>query len=170
MVKNTKKHSAGFTLIELLVVISIIALLSSVVLTSLSTTRNKAQANKLTQEVVQLRNALELYKSDNGAYPQVGGSYFYGYAGYPPYLGDYSSIGNYLKLPSMLIGQAGIFTYLPPSSNHFYGTGYLNHTCGGVQPPQGSYMLMFTAPSEPINLGHTGWDGYTDSSYCILAP
>lgn len=63
---NTKK---GFTLIELLVVVSIIALLSSVVLASLSAARSKARDAKRISDIRQIRNALELYRNDYGSYP-----------------------------------------------------------------------------------------------------
>jgi len=60
----------GFTLIELLVVISIIALLSSVVLSALQTARAKARDTKRVQDIQQLIRAVSLYASDNrGSYP-----------------------------------------------------------------------------------------------------
>ncbi len=62
------KFNRGFTLIELLVVISIIALLSSVVLSSLSSARVKAKNSATKAGVVQWRTALNLYYSDNGGY------------------------------------------------------------------------------------------------------
>ena len=64
------KPISGFTLIELLVVIAIISLLSSIVLASLSQARAKARDSKRVQDLIQLRNALELYALDNnGLYP-----------------------------------------------------------------------------------------------------
>jgi prepilin-type N-terminal cleavage/methylation domain-containing protein len=53
-------RTAGFTLIELMVVISIIGLLSSILAGSLSTTRLKARDAKIKQQVLQLRNLIEL--------------------------------------------------------------------------------------------------------------
>lgn len=59
----------GFTLIELLVVIAIIGVLSSVVLASLNTARQKGRDARRISDVNQLRLALELYYDANGAYP-----------------------------------------------------------------------------------------------------
>jgi type II secretion system protein G len=59
----------GFTLIELLVVIAIIGLLSSIVLASLSSGRAKARDARRMQDLHQIRNALEMYRSDYNEYP-----------------------------------------------------------------------------------------------------
>ncbi len=66
------KPSKGFTLIELLVVISIIALLSSVVLSSLNTARVRARDAKRALSVRQLKTAIESYYSFTGIYPTIG--------------------------------------------------------------------------------------------------
>ena len=58
----------GFTLIELLVVISIISLLSSVVLSSVNSARNKAKDATVKQEVAQFVNSLNLNYNDYGSY------------------------------------------------------------------------------------------------------
>ncbi len=59
----------GFTLIELLVVISIIGLLSSVVLASLNTSRQKARDSKRISQIKEIQKALELYFAKYDSYP-----------------------------------------------------------------------------------------------------
>jgi prepilin-type N-terminal cleavage/methylation domain-containing protein len=81
--KNHKIKNKGFTLIELMVVIGIIALVSSVVLSSL--TQAKAQADN-TKQIADYRvvlNALLQFKQDNGYYP------------YTNITDTYTCIGNY---------------------------------------------------------------------------
>jgi type II secretion system protein G len=59
----------GFTLIELLVVIAIIGILSSVVLASLNSARQKSRDSRRVADVKQLQNALELFYDANSSYP-----------------------------------------------------------------------------------------------------
>lgn len=63
------KKNRAFTLVELLVVVAIISLLSSIVIGGVSQARAKARDKVLLQTALQLRNALELYRTDNGNYP-----------------------------------------------------------------------------------------------------
>jgi prepilin-type N-terminal cleavage/methylation domain-containing protein len=65
--KNTK----GFTLIELLVVISIIGLLTSVILVSLNTAREKARNARSISQLQQYQKAFEIYRSTYGEYPRT---------------------------------------------------------------------------------------------------
>lgn len=58
----------GFTLIELLVVISIIGILSSIVVTSLSEARIKAQYAQAQSDVRNIANAMVLSGGDGGTY------------------------------------------------------------------------------------------------------
>ena len=66
----------GFTLIELLVVIAIIGILSSVVLSSLSTARAKANDSKRLADMQQIQKSLELYYDANNAYPSTSNNWW----------------------------------------------------------------------------------------------
>jgi prepilin-type N-terminal cleavage/methylation domain-containing protein len=59
---------AGFTLIELLVVIAIIGVLSSIVLASLNSARDKGNNAKIKAQLSGLRAAVEIYYDTNQGY------------------------------------------------------------------------------------------------------
>lgn len=65
-----KEFNKGFTLIELLVVIAIIGLLSSVVLSSLNSAREKARDSRRKQDLRQIEIALEMNYDKYGSYTQ----------------------------------------------------------------------------------------------------
>ena len=68
MFKINRKNK-GFTLIELMVVISIMALLSSVILSSVTKARDKAQNSATVQGINQYLSVLDRYFLDKGYYP-----------------------------------------------------------------------------------------------------
>lgn len=72
MFKSIKNSKKGFTLIELLVVIAIIGILSSVVLASLSTARQKSRDAKRISDIGQVQLALELFFDANQSYATTG--------------------------------------------------------------------------------------------------
>ena len=69
-----KKENQGFTLIELLVVIGIIAVLSTVGMTNLSSARMKGRDAKRLSEIKELQKALDMYSDACGGYPLLGNS------------------------------------------------------------------------------------------------
>ncbi|MEI8061821.1 MAG: type II secretion system protein [bacterium] len=70
------KSNGGFTLIELLVVLSIIGVLAAIIMASLNTARANSRDMVRKQELVQLRNALEVYRTTHNSYPSTGGVWY----------------------------------------------------------------------------------------------
>jgi type II secretory pathway pseudopilin PulG len=63
-------------MIELVIVIALIALLSAVVLATLSSARAKARDSQRLSDLRQLQTALEGYRTDRGAYPSTSDSWW----------------------------------------------------------------------------------------------
>ncbi|MCC7004703.1 type II secretion system protein, partial [Candidatus Nomurabacteria bacterium] len=61
-------NKKGFTLIELLVAIAVIAILTTIILGSLGSTRSKAADNTVKSELKQLSNQAHLYSVSNTDY------------------------------------------------------------------------------------------------------
>jgi prepilin-type N-terminal cleavage/methylation domain-containing protein len=66
---NSKNNQQGFTVVELLVTISIISLLSTIVLSGLTISKQKAKAVQIVRSLKEFQSALEFYYIQNGDYP-----------------------------------------------------------------------------------------------------
>jgi len=67
-----KKHFGGkraFSLVELLIVIIIIAVLAAIAIPKFSNSSQRSKESALRAELSLLRNAVELFKTDTGAFP-----------------------------------------------------------------------------------------------------
>lgn len=64
------KFKYGFTLIELIIAIAVIGVVFSVAVTSYTATQKNSRNNRRRADLELIRQALEAYKSENGAYPQ----------------------------------------------------------------------------------------------------
>ncbi len=64
------KRRQGFTVIELLVVIALVAMLSIAGRAAYTNTRRSSRDARRKTDLEQIRTGLELYRSDNGTYPQ----------------------------------------------------------------------------------------------------
>src|SRR3989344_4750312 len=74
--KNIRRiimKNIGFTLVELLIVITIISTLSGIGFAVFGNATRNARDAKRKADLEQIRTALEMYKADNGRYPQAGG-------------------------------------------------------------------------------------------------
>ncbi len=146
------KAKRGFTLIELLVVISIIALLSSVVLSSLNKVQAKARDAQRIQDLQQIQKALILYYDDYGHYPTLGN---------PTINIIYSStwgiLSNFLKNYISIVpkdpvkGADGV----PPFASAGPVSGYIYYT----NPDGSKYQLMGRLEtSNPVSCSNNNYE------------
>lgn len=66
--KHTGRHKA-FTLVELLIVIIIIAVLAAIAIPKFANSSQRSKESALRAELSLLRNGVELFKTDTGAFP-----------------------------------------------------------------------------------------------------
>lgn len=66
---EARRLRTGFTLIELMVVIALIGILSSVILASFSSVRERNRDGKRMSDVREIQKALSLYQIDNSRFP-----------------------------------------------------------------------------------------------------
>ncbi|MCX6715960.1 MAG: type II secretion system protein [Candidatus Taylorbacteria bacterium] len=117
-----KKYTRGFTLIELLVVIAIIGILSSIVLVSLNSARNKGKDARIVSSVQQLRTQLEA--DYNGADYRAG-----------------------FSAANTIIQTAGS-NYLTLTADATTNGGTINAVTTGTYPTITAYALYGSLPSQ----------------------
>jgi prepilin-type N-terminal cleavage/methylation domain-containing protein len=92
------KLKTGFTLIELLVVIAIIAILAAIIFPVYARVKDSAYRGSDMSNLNSIRTALQLYRTDQGAYPPALLGYATGYANFTPQVTDI--------VPATLVAQA----------------------------------------------------------------
>jgi prepilin-type N-terminal cleavage/methylation domain-containing protein len=164
--------SKGFTLIELLVVIAIIGLLSSVVLASLSSARDKASISKVVQGVTEFKKAMELYKLDHGQYPLTGGYYYYSSPGSLD-ASLVSELSPYLSQGGFLVG--GIINYLnyiPAGSQALLPSPHENIKCGDANYLDPNAYVSYMSSNLVLPLKtfyYAGSDQTSNNIWCFTA-
>jgi general secretion pathway protein G len=68
-VSYSKKRRSGFTLVELVVVVLVLGVIASVAAPKMFDTANDARENATIQSLAVIRDAIELHRAQNGAYP-----------------------------------------------------------------------------------------------------
>ncbi len=69
MINKLTKSNMGFTMIELLAVVTIMAILFTVGIVSYTNASRNARNSRRQTDLANVRQALVLYRSDNGCYP-----------------------------------------------------------------------------------------------------
>lgn len=66
---NKSKSRSGFTLVELVVVVLIMGIIAAVALPKMTSSTTVAKTNSAKHSLATIRDAIELFKGEQGAYP-----------------------------------------------------------------------------------------------------
>lgn len=69
MNKAWARKQTGFTIVELLIVIVIIGILAAITIVAYNGIQSRGNDSRRDSDIKQIKNALEMYKIDNDAYP-----------------------------------------------------------------------------------------------------
>lgn len=129
MVKQTGRRS-GFTLIEILVVMTIVATLLSLVAPRYFETMERSKEATLRHDLSVMRDAIDKYYSDKGAYPDTLEDLIY---------------GQYLRaIPDDPITEsAGTWIVTPPSDPNARGSVYNIHSGAEGVASDGSMFVQW---------------------------
>lgn len=137
----------GFTLIELMVTISLIAVLTAIAIVYYGNTQKKARDNKRKSDLEQVRAALEMYRSQNGTYPN----------------NDDGNGSNWATMTSTL--QSNEYLNQPPQDPRSGTYNYYYYSDSGAD-----YTLCAYLEGEDPNQCGTNSCGGKDCNYAVTNP
>ncbi|MEI8249241.1 MAG: type II secretion system protein [Candidatus Taylorbacteria bacterium] len=137
MKKNLHNKVAGFTLIELLVVIAIIGILSSVVLVSLNSARNKGKDTHIISAVSQARTVMESLSN--------GSDYSGALTGFTATAGTYTG-GLQLLLTADAAAGGKLAQVITDATSTNGGTFHVVYVTNGTVPTK--YVIYGGLPSQ----------------------
>ncbi len=162
---------SGFTLIELMLVISIISLLSSIVLTSLSTARNKAKDSVVIQQLLEFQKLLELEWNTNKTYAalQPNVAWITTSGGCDTYYGGSAYVTEARNVCKKIVanlgtGTAGFYTGVNAAGGLLPTTKYYSVMAGlNTQTSGGSNVYACVGSSgKTLYVTNTAWTAWTD--------
>lgn len=139
IMKNRYDRKAGFTLIEVLVVAVIIGILVAIGVVAYISAQRNARDAKRKSDLEAVKQALEMYRADNGSYPISGWA---GFAGISIGLASYIS-------PMPADPKTGTFDYQYRGtiseyclSAHVENTGNISDSCGVTGSANDGFYLI----------------------------
>lgn len=121
-IATSDHHRLGFTMIELLVVSTIIIVITAIGLVSYTQVNRNARNGKRRADLENVRQALVLYRTDNGSYPAGNGSS----AAFSTMLG---TIGSYISASNVTDPKN-----VDPYVYYYTSNGATFSLCGYLEP------------------------------------
>jgi general secretion pathway protein G len=155
---GTTSRSMGFTIVELLIVIVVIGILAAITIVAYTGMQDRAKFSLMQSDLKSITKALELYKVDNGSYPNTIGQAgcTSNWCGWDQVTGDSFITGvspKYTaKLPQLPTANANNDTYLYQSNGADYQLlRYKGASAGGL-----SQVEMTNNPLLATTDGYNG--------------
>lgn len=163
-----KTLNKGFTIVELLIVIVVIAILAAISIVAYNGIQSRARDNTRLSDIKAIQKALELYKVDNGTYPQTDITDYSGTCGYGADGYSYTYPVNNTWMKKLVDGKYLASVPRPPSNScaSFYQYLYIPSPGTSYNCPsrtKGYYVLIVggadgsTFPSDASSTASTAW-------------
>ena len=181
--KNKFAHG-GFTIVELLIVIVVIGILAAITVVAYNGVQSKASSTKLDSSVKTYVTGIELYKAQNGTYPNTGSGCLGTAADYPAAEGFASgSCVLYVNGNTNSLINTNLNTALAPFLNAFpsFSTSVQQRDFGGgqiykyrgvwVEINTSDYQIQYFKPgNQTCSLANTTRNYYSadNTTRCLI--